>query len=54
MSRFPSNETIRVAEGRLKYAIEAHHRVKSRRDGDLRSPRSLPPRVRESSATKEQ
>ena len=54
MSRFPSNETIRVAEGRLKYAIEAHHRVKSRRDGNLRSPRSRPPRVRESSATKEQ
>ena len=28
--RFPSNETIRASQGRLKYAIEAHNRLKSR------------------------
>ena len=33
MVRFPSNETIRASEGRLKYAIEAHQRIKSRRGG---------------------
>ena len=46
--RFPSNETIRAAESRLKYAIEAHQRRKMRRDGDLRPPRRPPPRAKES------
>ena len=36
--RFPSNETIRASQGRLKYAIEAHHRLKKRNDGNSRMP----------------
>ena len=36
--RFPSNETIRASQGRLKYAIEAHHRLKKRNDGKSRMP----------------
>ena len=44
MVRFPSNETIRASQGRLKYAIEAHLRLKSRRGGNLRPPRRAPPR----------
>ncbi|MBQ3290480.1 MAG: serine/threonine protein kinase [Kiritimatiellae bacterium] len=47
MVRFPSNETIRASQGRLKYAIEAHQRLKSRRGGNLRPPRNIPPRVAE-------
>ena len=47
MVRFPSNETIRAAEGRLKYAIEAHQRLKSRRGGNLRPPRRPPPQSKE-------
>ena len=39
--RFPSNETIRAALGRLKYAIEAHHRLKSRNDGNFRPPQKF-------------
>ena len=45
--RFPSNETIRACQGRLKYAIEAHQRIKSRRGGNLRPPRRAPPRAAE-------
>ena len=47
MVRFPSNETIRASQGRLKYAIEAHRRLKSRRGGHLRPPGRLPPRAAE-------
>ena len=36
--RFPSNETIRASQGRLKYAIEAHQRLKKRNDGNSRIP----------------
>ena len=38
LDRFPSNDTIRAAESRLKYTIEAHQRLKSRKEGDRRSP----------------
>ena len=47
MVRFPSNETIRASQGRLKYAIEAHQRLKSRRGGNLRPPRRPPPQSKE-------
>lgn len=47
MVRFPSNETIRASQGRLKYAIEAHLRLKSRRGGNLRPPRRTTPRAAE-------
>lgn len=38
LDRFPSNDTIRAAEGRLKYTIEAHQRLKSRQEGVRRPP----------------
>ena len=38
LDRFPSNGTIRAAEERLKYTIEAHQRLKSRKAGDRRPP----------------